>query len=511
MKIKSIRLWIRLITLIFCVVLISVGYLVYQLTHQFYQIEQRKQEEHLLAIGRSLTHNQIIIEQLEKEETSAALQQLVGSVQKDFDLSFIAIMTPKSVRLSHPKESEIYQQFQGGDEAYTLRTGKASISTAKGTLGPSLRGFVPVKNSQGQLIGTIAVGLSLEAIQKQFQKIQQIIMGSLVICLIMSIVTASALAYSLKKSMLDMTGQDIKRLYEKYQAMFENVSNAIILTDKEDRIQFINPAGRKLINDISGQTVIDHQKLTDFFPTIFQEGQASVTPNYVQENDTDYLFSVIPIQTPKKSAESLIIIQNISELRALIGQLNNTSHYVSVIESQTHDFLNKLHIIYGLTDMQEYQKLRDYLIEILEPDQEFVNRVTRLIHNPIISVFLMQERLLFSEKNTSLKLEVYPGIPASTDYIQIQYWLQLTHKIHQFFLNKGHFEQLHVAIGYHQPFIESQYRTLWPENQSDALLTSLNLLASDVSIKASQSILDFTVAEGWLNLTLKTPYYIDVT
>ena len=123
--------------------------------------------------------------------------------------------------------------------------------------------------------------------------------------------------------------------------MFENVSNAIILTDKEDRIQFINPAGRKLINDISGQTVIDHQKLTDFFPTIFQEGQASVTPNYVQENDTDYLFSVIPIQTPKKSAESLIIIQNISELRALIGQLNNTSHYVSVIESQTHDFLNK--------------------------------------------------------------------------------------------------------------------------------------------------------------------------
>lgn len=123
-----------------------------------------------------------------------------------------------------------------------------------------------------------------------------------------------------------------------------------------------------------------------------------MTPNYVQENDTDYLFSVIPIQTPKKSAESLIIIQNISELRALIGQLNNTSHYVSVIESQTHDLLNKLHIIYGLTDMQEYQKLRDYLIEILEPDQEFVNRVTRLIHNPIISGFLMQERLLFSEK-----------------------------------------------------------------------------------------------------------------
>lgn len=49
----------------------------------------------------------------------------------------------------------------------------------------------------------------------------------------------------------------------------------------------------------------------------------------------------------------------------LADQLQNSTSYVSDLQEQTHDFMNRIHIIYGLVDLGRYSELKGYLTSIL--------------------------------------------------------------------------------------------------------------------------------------------------
>ena len=74
--------------------------------------------------------------------------------------------------------------------------------------------------------------------------------------------------------------------------------------------------------------------------------------------------------------------------------------------------MNKLHVIYGLADLEEYEELNDYLGKILEPEQEFSHRMIFLVKNPVIAGFLIGERSKFTEQNYPFMIEGLPGCAA---------------------------------------------------------------------------------------------------
>ena len=45
-------------------------------------------------------------------------------------------------------------------------------------------------------------------------------------------------------------------------------------------------------------------------------------------------------------------------------------------ETQSHEFMNKLHVIYGLADLKAYDELKIYLDDILTPEKEFSHRLS---------------------------------------------------------------------------------------------------------------------------------------
>ena len=49
----------------------------------------------------------------------------------------------------------------GGDNKGVLLEGKSYVSKATGSLGPSLRGKVPIRNQENEIIGVVSVGFSM--------------------------------------------------------------------------------------------------------------------------------------------------------------------------------------------------------------------------------------------------------------------------------------------------------------------------------------------------------------
>ena len=52
------------------------------------------------------------------------------------------------------------------------------------------------------------------------------------------------------------------------------------------------------------------------------------------------------------------------ELEELANQLTGVRNYADALRAQTHEFMNKMHVIMGLIDMKAYDELKQFTMEI---------------------------------------------------------------------------------------------------------------------------------------------------
>ncbi len=111
-----------------------------------------------MTVSRIVALSSIVIEGLDNKPNDFLLQEYTGSIRTATDVEFVVVFDMQGIRKSHPKEERIGKHLVGGDEAAALQ-GNEYISLAKGTLGPSLRAFSPVRTKEGRQVGAVVVGI----------------------------------------------------------------------------------------------------------------------------------------------------------------------------------------------------------------------------------------------------------------------------------------------------------------------------------------------------------------
>ena len=79
-------------------------------------------------------------------------------IRIDTDADFIVVGNKEGIRYAHPRKDKIGEAMVGGDNKGVLLEGKSYVSKATGSLGPSLRGKVPIRNQENAIIGVVSVG-----------------------------------------------------------------------------------------------------------------------------------------------------------------------------------------------------------------------------------------------------------------------------------------------------------------------------------------------------------------
>jgi sensor histidine kinase regulating citrate/malate metabolism len=101
-----------------------------------------------------------VVEQGLLNQTSIKIQNYAESVRKSTGARFVVVGDHEGKRYSHPVPERIGKFMVGGDNSRALVDGEAYISKAVGTLGPSMRGKVPVFSDAGKVIGVKTVPLN---------------------------------------------------------------------------------------------------------------------------------------------------------------------------------------------------------------------------------------------------------------------------------------------------------------------------------------------------------------
>ncbi|MDQ4215567.1 ATP-binding protein [Microbacterium capsulatum] len=128
------------------------------------QLTVRQESERITrSIARSLADAPVVLDALASGRPGSAtspLQRYVEEVRTGAELDFITVMDVDRVRLTHPDPARIGQTYVGtvpGD-------GKELTEEFAGTLGPSIRTIVPVRDAAGTVRGWVAAGVTIESI-----------------------------------------------------------------------------------------------------------------------------------------------------------------------------------------------------------------------------------------------------------------------------------------------------------------------------------------------------------
>lgn len=330
--------------------------------------------------------------------------KLLGVVE---DIDMIVVANMEGIRFAHPNIERLGHQFVGGDERRVVDTGESYISEATGTLGRSLRAFAPIKNSKGEQVGFIMVGTLVEGViadqNKALNYIVLYSMGGLVLGILGSIV----LTYNIKKSLLGLEPYQISRLYTEKDSMLEAIQEGIISIDHNKEITMINDAAREILG-IEDKYPIG-RKIYEMFP---DSGLEEVLETGISEiekeeemNGINIVINIVPIIHKKKIIGAMATFRDKTEVTRLAEEITGFNEIVQALRANSHEFLNKLHVVLGLIQIGELDQAKKYILGIKEQQEQIITSVMKKIKDPVIAGLILGKFSRAKELGVSFELE----------------------------------------------------------------------------------------------------------
>ncbi|MBZ2174036.1 GHKL domain-containing protein [Schnuerera sp. xch1] len=304
---------------------------------------------------------------------------------KDIDMIVVANMEGR--RFAHPKADRLGRCFVGGDEEKVTKTGASYISEAVGTLGPSLRAFAPICNSKGKQVGFIMVGtLVEEIIALQKDALKTIILystGGLILGLIGAIFFSS----NIKKTLLGLEPHQISRLYIEKNGMLQAIQEGIISIDQHKRITMINDSAKSILG-IEGKNPIG-EKIFDMFPNSgLEEVLETGIPLKEKEKDLygiNIVMNIVPIINKGETIGVIASFRDKTELTRLAEEITGFNEVVQTLRANSHEFLNKLHVILGLVRIGDIEEIKRYILNIKDTREQLLVSVMKKINDPVLA------------------------------------------------------------------------------------------------------------------------------
>ena len=408
---NRLSLKVKLISLICLVFILSVIaqniYIIHVVNDEYLNLSRQRTEN----IATIISTSDSIIENLQNPTANNLefIQNYTEQARTFAQVDYIVIFNMQGIRYSHPNKDKIGQLIVGGDEQRALQ-GESYTSIAKGTLGDAIRAFSPIYNKQQQQIGAVLVGQTLQKINHLVARTSQPIWLSLIASLAIAILLASLLSRNIKKILYGLEPLEMAQLFEERDAIIRTVKEGIVVINREGCITQINNEARRILRIEGKKENIIGQQIADVIPnTRLYEVMMTGIAEYDCEQNINGVV-ILTNRTPLFVNDSLVgaiaSFRDMTEVRSLAENLTGVNRYADALRSQSHEFNNKLHVIYGLAFNNNKQELIDYLEEIIGNKQAESNIISQAIKDPIVAGFLNSKFSRARELGVSLSFNV---------------------------------------------------------------------------------------------------------
>lgn len=371
---------------------------------------KREVENNVLNIARAVAVVPEVIDAFKEDEPSLTIQPIAEAIRTATkDIEFIVVTNLEGIRYSHPNPQRIGARFVGGDEGPALAEGKEYVSTAMGTLGLSTRALTPIFDQGGNRIGMVAVGVLNRNIVKLQNQIRNRVYAAALLGIFIGFLGSVYLARNIKDTLMGLEPDEISKLFQERNAILEAVKEGIVAVDSTGSITLVNQAAREQL-ELQEEEVLG-KPIEEVVPdTKLRRVLETGIPEYDQQQrvkGTEIMVNRVPVKDRDKTIGVIASFRTKTELTILAEELTGVKMMVNSLRANTHEFMNKMHVILGLIQLQEYDKAEEYIMDISKSQQEIISFVVNKIKDPAVAALLLGKHT--AGRELDIKVNICPS------------------------------------------------------------------------------------------------------
>ncbi|MGL6200557.1 MAG: ATP-binding protein [Lachnospiraceae bacterium] len=376
---------------------------------------QGKIEGMLMSTAQNLAGSSWVVDMLEYEHTDPALSDYLDNlIETTQDISFITVADQNSLRFYHYNKERIGEYFVGGDEERVLR-GESYLSNADGTMGNQRRAFAPVYDEGGKLIGFVMVSAMMARLENVENEVISAYLRVTLILVPLAALVAFALCRSIRKELMGYEPDKLIHSFVTRGEVLDALAEGILSVEEDGSILYANQSAVLILGieeDLSGQNLLHH--LDDCNKEILKPGPSIYNREMLVKGSPILYDQLAP---KEKNQGYILILRNKNDATRLAEELTGTKHIISALRANTHEFMNTLHVIWGLLSMQKVEEVCSYIFNISRQQDESISPIMQTIENPAVAGLLLGKTSNMREANICLVLNRRSYLPRHSRYL----------------------------------------------------------------------------------------------
>nr|WP_261883000.1 sensor histidine kinase [Vibrio pelagius] len=364
---------------------------------------KHSQEEEMglkaLGVAEFLSESPRVIDLIQRHTSHPDLSSQINSEHQQrfrnlthlIGAAFIVIGDQQGIRLVHPVDERLGKPMRGGDNQKALVFGESYVSTAKGSLGLSVRGKSAVKDSNGEIIGVVSVGYLLDSLQDRIEPYLAFLIIMALLVVAVNALISSYVSRRFQRAILGFEPEEIGRLYVELDVTMSTVKEGILSIDHHGVLRSINKSACDILS-IDRESSLN-KPFSQVVPSsdleqLLSSGQTDHDIE-LYLNNKRIIANRSPIVVAGEVVGAVSSFRLRDEINDLTEQLSQTKEYADLLRSQTHEHRNKLNTISGMLQMGELEAVQHLIGQETAHYQSLIEFLRETVKEPLVAGMLL--------------------------------------------------------------------------------------------------------------------------
>ena len=343
-----------------------------------------------LNVSKTVSLTTVVHEGL-KNKNSTQIQLYAESVRKATGARFVVVGDHEGRRYSHPVPERIGKLMVGGDNPRALERGEAYVSKAVGTLGPSMRGKVPIFANSGKVIGVVSVGYLQETVESVTEGyLQRVLLWVFGLFLLGGIGTW-LIARNVKQSIFGLEPVEIARLFRERNAILDSIREGVVAINDKGQVTMLDHEAAKILKippesgiGTSIESILPQTRMLE----VLKSGEEQFDQEMII-GGIEVIVNRVPIWQNNRVAGVVSSFRRKDEIDRMAQELTQIQEYSEVLRTQTHEYSNKLHTLAGLIQLGSHQEALDLIGRETSGYQELLGTLAETVPEPLLSAIIL--------------------------------------------------------------------------------------------------------------------------
>lgn len=368
----------------------------------------RQKEEDLLETCTSIAKAKPVIAAFQDPNHREYLNNYLDIYIKSIDnLDFVAICDTENTCIYYPNKAFVGRSLSFGGEDRVLNGIGPYITTVERTGYNLEMVYAPVWGRSGELHGYVILSVFYRSSSKDIQPLLHLYMGISFSTAFLAIILSVSVRRRTMRVLQGKRVEEYRRLMDERNEVLDALDEAIVAVNLRGDVIMLNKAAMKMLGCAEDMKHYEG-RLKEIFPeTVLLDVMETGTAQYnisVRTRGEDYVTSRIPVYANGQLIGAASISRNVTEVRRLVQELNETNQMVDTLRSFSHEFNNKLHVILGYLEQQHPNEAKDFIVNNVGAASVNIGEVTKEIESTGIAAILIGK--MVEANNCGIKLEL---------------------------------------------------------------------------------------------------------